>query len=118
MQNKIKIGAKIKMNVIETKYTDTAKKKQNCNGHGYGSLSDVCTYRPRKIQGLRVHTGFKQLCIYCDIRSCAMNKYKYIFPLVLIGLDLCAGVVYLASGDIKKFIYWIAAAVLNITVTF
>lgn len=47
-----------------------------------------------------------------------MNKYKYIFPLVLIGLDLCAGVVYLVSGDIKKFIYWIAAAVLNITVTF
>lgn len=31
-----------------------------------------------------------------------MNKYKYIFPLVLIGLDLCAGVVYLASGDIKN----------------
>ena len=47
-----------------------------------------------------------------------MNKYKYIFPLVLIGIDLCAGFVYLASGDIKKFIYWIAAAVLNITVTF
>ena len=46
-----------------------------------------------------------------------MNK-GYIFPLVLITLDLCAGVVYLASGDVRKFVYWIAAAVLNIAVTF
>ncbi len=45
---------------------------------------------------------------------------KYIFPIILILLDIGAGFVYLASGDgdIKKFIYWIAAAVLNITVTF
>ena len=43
---------------------------------------------------------------------------KYIFPIILILLDIGAGLVYLASGDIKKFIYWIAAAVLNITVTF
>ena len=46
-----------------------------------------------------------------------MNK-GYIFPLVLITLDLCAGVVYLANGDVRKFVYWIAAAVLNIAVTF
>lgn len=32
MQNKIKIGAKIKMNVIETKYTDTAKKSRIVTG--------------------------------------------------------------------------------------
>ena len=43
---------------------------------------------------------------------------KYIVPIILILLDIGAGFVYLASGDIKKFIYWIAAAVLNITVTF
>ena len=43
---------------------------------------------------------------------------KYIFPIILISLDIGAGFVYLARGDIKKFIYWIAAAVLNITVTF
>ena len=46
-----------------------------------------------------------------------MNK-GYIFPIVLITLDLCAGVVYLANGDVRKFVYWIAAAVLNIAVTF
>ena len=44
--------------------------------------------------------------------------YKYIFPLTLIIIDLCAAIVYLFDGDIKKTIYWIAAAVLNICVTF
>jgi hypothetical protein len=43
---------------------------------------------------------------------------KYIFPVVLIILDVCAAGVYLFGGDIKKTIYWIAAAVLNICVTF
>ncbi len=46
-----------------------------------------------------------------------MNKEK-IFPLILIALDAMAGLVYLSGGDFKKFIYWMAAAVLNITVTF
>lgn len=32
MQNKIKIGAKIKMNVIETKYTDVEKKGKIMTG--------------------------------------------------------------------------------------
>ena len=45
-------------------------------------------------------------------------KTKYIFPVILIALDIGAGLVYMAHGDYKKFIYWIAAAVLNITVTF
>ena len=43
---------------------------------------------------------------------------KYIFPSALIILDLCAAGVYLFGGDIKKSIYWIAAAVLNVCVTF
>ena len=47
-----------------------------------------------------------------------MNKYKYIFPVLLIILDIGAAVIYAACGDMKKAIYWIAAAVLNITVTF
>ena len=42
---------------------------------------------------------------------------KYIFPVTLIILDLLAGLVYGINGDFKKLIYWIAAAVLNITVT-
>lgn len=43
---------------------------------------------------------------------------KYIFPVALIILDVAAAGVYLCGGDIKKAIYWIAAAVLNICVTF
>lgn len=43
---------------------------------------------------------------------------KYIFPVSLIILDVCAAIVYMCGGDIKKAIYWIAAAVLNVCVTF
>lgn len=43
---------------------------------------------------------------------------KYIFPITLIVLDVLAAGVYLFNGDIKKTIYWIAAAVLNVCVTF
>ncbi len=43
---------------------------------------------------------------------------KYIFPITLILLDLGAAVMCALGGDIKKAIYWIAAAVLNICVTF
>lgn len=38
---------------------------------------------------------------------------QYIFPVLLIALDLGAAGVYLATGDVRKVIYWIAAAVLN-----
>lgn len=41
-----------------------------------------------------------------------------IFPTILILMDIAAGLVYLADGDVRRFIYWIAAAVLTITVTF
>lgn len=43
---------------------------------------------------------------------------KYIFPSILILCDLGAAVVYGTHGDLRKVIYWIAAAVLNIVVTF
>ena len=43
---------------------------------------------------------------------------KHIFPLALIILDIAAGIVCAMHGDYKKLIYWLAAAVLNITVTF
>lgn len=46
------------------------------------------------------------------------NIKEKIFPLTLIILDMCASVPYFAAGDLKKGIYWIAAAVLNICVTF
>lgn len=49
-----------------------------------------------------------------------MNKMKaeYFFPLLLIALDVGAASVYAFSGDIKKAVYWVAAAVLNFCVTF
>ena len=41
---------------------------------------------------------------------------RYIFPIVIILLDIGAGVVYGIHKDIAKAVYWIAAAVLNIAV--
>lgn len=43
---------------------------------------------------------------------------KYIFPIILIVLQFGAGIVYGFSKNINMAIYWIAAAVLNIAVTF
>lgn len=43
---------------------------------------------------------------------------KFIFPMSLIILDIGAALVYGINCDIRKVIYWLAAAVLNITVTF
>ena len=40
------------------------------------------------------------------------------FPCLLIALDLGAGGVYLWGGDLRRFIYWMAAATLTATVTF
>jgi hypothetical protein len=41
-----------------------------------------------------------------------------LFPTILIILDLCAALVYYGGGDIRRMIYWIAAAVLTASVTF
>lgn len=41
-----------------------------------------------------------------------------LFPTILIVLDACAGIVCLTQGDIRRFIYWTAAAVLTATVTY
>lgn len=43
---------------------------------------------------------------------------KYIFPILLIAFNLGAAIMCIVGGDYKKAIYWVAAAVLNITVTF
>jgi len=40
-----------------------------------------------------------------------------IFPIVLIYLDFGASIVYFINGDIRHGVYWLAAAVLTITVT-
>lgn len=45
-------------------------------------------------------------------------KPQYIFPSILIALDLGAAVWYGCAHDVRMVIYWIAAAVLNAAVTF
>ncbi len=47
-----------------------------------------------------------------------MISVEKIFPLLLIIIDVVAGGVYFANGDIKKGIYWVAAATLSYCVTF
>lgn len=41
-----------------------------------------------------------------------------LFPSLLILLDVGAGVVYACHGDIRRMVYWLAAAVLTATVTY
>jgi c-di-GMP-related signal transduction protein len=41
-----------------------------------------------------------------------------LFPTILMLLDIAAAIVYLGQGDIKKTIYWLAAAALTASVTF
>ena len=45
-------------------------------------------------------------------------KPTQIMPTVLIAIDLISAVIYALHSDWKMTTYWIAAAVLNITVTF
>lgn len=40
-----------------------------------------------------------------------------LFPSILIVLNLCAAAVYASHGDVRKVVYWIAAAILTTTVT-
>lgn len=41
-----------------------------------------------------------------------------VFPAVLIGLDVAASAGYAFEGDVRRAVYWFAAAVLTWTVTF
>ena len=42
---------------------------------------------------------------------------KLLFPIILTILDILAAGVYLYYGDVRRCVYWIAAAVLTICVT-
>lgn len=44
--------------------------------------------------------------------------YQRILPVTMIVLSMGASVTYLAAGDVRRAIYWIAAATLTTTVTF
>ncbi len=43
--------------------------------------------------------------------------YTRLFPIMLIILDLCASLVYLYYLDYRRSVYWLAAAILTLTVT-
>ena len=45
-------------------------------------------------------------------------KPTYIFPIILILLDIGAAVVNATQREWKMMVYWLAAAVLNVAVTF
>lgn len=47
-----------------------------------------------------------------------MSPFTKFFPVLLIALDLGASTVYAYHWDIRRAIYWFAAAVLTATVTF
>lgn len=45
-------------------------------------------------------------------------KPEQILPTVLIAIDIGAGLVYLMRGNLRLFVYWLAAATLTACVTF
>ena len=58
-----------------------------------------------------------------DNKTYSQGKEKkkmsmYIFPVVLILLGVGAAVMCIVGKDYKRAVYWLAAAVLNVTVTF
>lgn len=47
-----------------------------------------------------------------------MITRSQIFPTTVILLNIGAAIFYAIDGDIRKTVYWIAAAVLNAAITF
>ena len=45
-------------------------------------------------------------------------RYEKLFPTLLIVLDTCAALAYVPTGDWRKVVYWLAAAVLTTCVTY
>ena len=45
-------------------------------------------------------------------------RMEYVFPTVLIALDVCASVPYAVRGNLRMAIYWLAAATLTACVTY
>ena len=42
----------------------------------------------------------------------------HVFPAALIALDIAAAAVYALDGDVRRVVYWLAAAILTAAVTF
>ena len=53
-----------------------------------------------------------------EVYSEQVGHMTRLFPTMLIVLDVAAAVVYMAGGDVRRFIYWMAAATLTATVTY
>lgn len=45
-------------------------------------------------------------------------KLEYIFPTVLIALDVAASIPYAVRGNLRMMVYWLAAATLTACVTY
>ncbi len=45
-------------------------------------------------------------------------SYEKILPVLLIVIDAASAIPYTINGDVGHVVYWIAAAVLNVAVTF
>ena len=45
-------------------------------------------------------------------------KPEYVFPTILIGLDVASSLPYIAKADWRMAIYWLAAATLTACVTY
>lgn len=45
-------------------------------------------------------------------------RYEYIFPIILMVINVCASIPYAWVGNWRMFVYWIAAATLTYCVTF
>ena len=45
-------------------------------------------------------------------------RTEYIFPTVLIALDVCAAMPYAVRGNLRMMVYWLAAATLNASATY
>lgn len=45
-------------------------------------------------------------------------KATYYFPIAMIIMDIGAAIMCIVSKEYKKAVYWIAAAILTVTVTF
>lgn len=45
-------------------------------------------------------------------------KAVHLLPVVMIALSIGAACTYAAAGDVRKAIYWAAAAVISASVTF
>jgi hypothetical protein len=52
-------------------------------------------------------------------KSCSTHEVllEKIFPTILIILDFFAAVPYAVKGDLRMFVYWVAAGVLTLSVT-